>query len=81
MVFHVLIQVNNFIFEINFHILENNIQTLTKIVGTVGWCAPELLNISEETNLFTEKSDIYSFGIVLWVIFFLIYINTILGNF
>lgn len=38
-------------------------QTLGKMVGTIGWTAPELM-FGEN---FTAKSDVYSVGIIIWV--------------
>jgi len=35
---------------------------MTKVVGTPRWNAPELL----EGDSYTEKVDVYSFGIVMW---------------
>lgn len=37
-------------------------QTMTGNCGTYQWMAPEILNNSH----YTEKADIYSYGIVLW---------------
>ena len=34
--------------------------------GTLAWTAPEVLNANEELPCFTEKSDVYSYGIVVW---------------
>jgi serine/threonine protein kinase len=34
--------------------------------GTLAWTAPEVLNAHEELSCFTAKSDVYSYGIVVW---------------
>ncbi|KAJ0408894.1 hypothetical protein ATCC90586_005931 [Pythium insidiosum] len=41
------------------------IQTMTGYRGTVQWMAPEVLGCFK----YTEKADVFSFGIVLWEIF------------
>lgn len=40
-------------------------KTMTGNVGTVSWIAPEIF----EQRKYSEKADIYSFGIVLWELF------------
>lgn len=44
--------------------LEDNLnqQQMTKGVGTASWSAPEVVRWQE----YTEKADVYSFGILLW---------------
>lgn len=37
--------------------------TMTKNIGTVAWIAPEVLSAKGE---YTEKADVYSFGIIVW---------------
>jgi len=38
-------------------------QPMTANIGTVCWVAPEIFN---NKKLYTEKADVYSFGIILW---------------
>ena len=47
---------------------ENRVGTLETWRTTPAWSAPEIINCR-----YTEKSDIYSLGIVLWEILFLLY--------
>lgn len=39
-------------------------QSLSSVVGTVAWQAPEVMR----HDTYTEKADVYSFGIILWEI-------------
>ena len=41
---------------------EKNLQTLVKMRGTYAYTAPEVYNHQK----YTEKSDLFSFGIILW---------------
>jgi serine/threonine protein kinase len=34
--------------------------------GTLAWTAPEVLNAHDEVSCFTAKSDVYSYGVVVW---------------
>ncbi|TMW62189.1 hypothetical protein Poli38472_009682 [Pythium oligandrum] len=45
--------------------VKTQIQTMTGSCGTVQWMAPEVLG----NRKYTEKADVYSFGIVVWEIF------------
>jgi len=38
-------------------------QPMTANIGTVCWVAPEIFN---NKKLYTEKADVYSFGVILW---------------
>jgi len=38
-------------------------QPMTANIGTVCWVAPEIFN---NKKLYTEKADVYSYGIILW---------------
>jgi len=42
----------------------DNKQTLSNMVGTIGWTAPELYR----EEMFTAKSDVYSLGMIFWEI-------------
>jgi serine/threonine protein kinase len=37
--------------------------TLNSKVGSLNWCAPEILL---QSMPYTDKADVYSFGMVLW---------------
>jgi len=45
--------------------LEKKAETDSHLIGTKGWMAPELLGSNPK---YTEKSDIYSLGVVFWEI-------------
>eukprot|EP01122_Echinamoeba_exundans_P016971 TRINITY_DN8780_c0_g1_i1.p1 TRINITY_DN8780_c0_g1~~TRINITY_DN8780_c0_g1_i1.p1 ORF type:complete len:603 (+),score=88.11 TRINITY_DN8780_c0_g1_i1:336-2144(+) len=51
-------------FGISRSLSSNN--TMTSNVGTIQWCAPE---IWDDSRAYTEKVDVYSFGILLWELF------------
>lgn len=38
-------------------------QPMTSNIGTVAWIAPEIFS---NKKLYTEKADVYSFGVILW---------------
>lgn len=42
----------------------NNLDTFKKLCGTFAYCAPEIFN----GGSFTDRSDVYSMGIVIWEI-------------
>ena len=47
------------------HIKDNDEESLTKGIGTLEYMSPEMLNKQEYDN----KTDVYSYGIVLFVLF------------
>jgi serine/threonine protein kinase len=40
--------------------------TMTSSIGTINYCSPEVMN----NKVFTEKCDVYSFGIIMYEVFF-----------
>ena len=47
---------------------EEDTQTLTQgVIGTISWVAPEVIDPEVEgKRIYTTKSDVYSYGIMLW---------------
>lgn len=44
----------------------NNLETFKKLCGTFAYCAPEIFS----GGTFTDRSDVYSMGIVLWEVIY-----------
>jgi len=54
-------------FGLSRHVKTSNMETFTKVRGTVAYCAPEVFS---GQGICTTKSDIYSMGIVIWELLF-----------